>query len=177
VSIDSHNNLLWSEDGCLAAFGINDLAVIQTADATLICPREKAADLKKLTQNVPQKSESLLEAHTKVARPWGSYTILQEGSGFKVKKITVKPGGSLSKQYHHHRSEHWVVISGEALVETDGKEKVLKADESTFILKEQTHRLSNNTDDPLEIIEVQVGKYLGEDDIIRIEDKYGRQTA
>lgn len=174
LAVDCRNNLLWSDQGWLTAFGVENLAIIQTADATLVCPRDKAAELKELTQNLSEKTKTLLETHQTVFRPWGSYTVLQEDPGFKVKKISVKPGGHLSKQFHNHRSEHWVVIAGEATIETNNNRLALGPNESTFIGKRQTHRLSNETTKPLVIIEIQVGEYLGEDDIVRIEDKYGR---
>lgn len=174
LCVDSQNNLFWSDSGLIAAYGVNDLAVVKTSDATLICPRQKSGDLKTLIDQIREKSHALTENHATVHRPWGSFTVLTESPTFKVKKITIAPGARLSKQYHHRREEHWTVVKGTALVEIGNAEFTLVRGESTHIPKGSSHRLSNPKNDTLEIIEVQVGDYLGEDDIVRLEDAYGR---
>lgn len=174
ISQDCQDNLLWSEHGVIAALGVSNLAVVQTRDATLICTRERAEDIKKIVASVKSKHPNLAEIHTTVTRPWGSYTILEDGPQFKVKRIVVNPGAKLSMQMHYHRSEHWVVISGTAKVTVGDSEVYLEANQSTYISKTQRHRLENPGRIPVEIIEIQSGAYLEEDDIVRFDDVYGR---
>jgi mannose-1-phosphate guanylyltransferase / mannose-6-phosphate isomerase len=174
VSIASNDNILWSDHGVLATYGLNNVAVVQTRDATMVCPRDKVADLKHLVAAVKLNHPTLTETHLTVARPWGSYTILEEGSGYKIKRILVNPGAKLSMQMHHHRSEHWVVIAGTARIVNGENETYLEENQSTYIPKACRHRLENPGKIPLQIIEIQTGPYLEEDDIVRFGDIYGR---
>ena len=174
LAVSSQNNLFWTTGGTIAALGVENLAVVQTRDATLICPREKVADLKRLVSEVKARHPHLTETHLTVARPWGSYTILEEGPYYKIKRIVVKPGQKLSMQMHYHRSEHWVVIAGTAKITNGDQEIFLEENESTYIPKTNRHRLENPGRIPLQIIEIQTGAYLEEDDIVRFGDIYGR---
>jgi mannose-1-phosphate guanylyltransferase/mannose-6-phosphate isomerase len=174
ISLDTRNSLLWTTHGLLATLGVDNLAVVQTADATLICDRRRTEDIKALVSMVSQHKAALTETHTKVYRPWGTYTVLEEKPNFRIKRITVNPGAKLSMQMHVHRSEHWVVVEGTAKVTNGDKEIILHENESTYIPRQHKHRLENPGQDPLHIIEVQCGDYVGEDDIIRFEDTYGR---
>ncbi|MES2353844.1 MAG: mannose-1-phosphate guanylyltransferase/mannose-6-phosphate isomerase [Pseudomonadota bacterium] len=174
VSLDSRDNILWSNFGTLATYGINNVAIVQTRDATMVCPRDKVADLKHLVAAVKANHPTLTETHLTVTRPWGSYTILEEGNGYKIKRIVVNPGAKLSMQMHHHRSEHWVVIAGTARIVNGEKEMFLEENQSTYIPKTYKHRLENPGKIPLQIIEIQSGFYLEEDDIVRFGDIYGR---
>ena len=174
LAIDSQDNLLWSEHGLVATLGVANLAVVQTRDATLICPRERVQDLKQLVAAVKKSHAHLTEIHLTVTRPWGSYTILEEGQGYKIKRILVNPGAKLSMQMHYHRSEHWVVIEGTARI-TNGEQDIhLEENQSTYIPKTNRHRLENPGKVALQIIEIQTGPYLEEDDIVRFDDVYGR---
>jgi mannose-1-phosphate guanylyltransferase/mannose-6-phosphate isomerase len=174
VAINSRRNLLWSEHGTLATLGLEDLAVVQTRDATLVCPRDQAADLKQLVARVKEDHRHLTETHLTVARPWGTYTTLEEGPRYKIKRIVVNPGAKLSLQMHYHRSEHWVVIAGTAKIVNGEQEIFLEENQSTYIPKTHRHRLENPGKIPLQIIEIQSGPYLEEDDIVRFGDVYGR---
>jgi mannose-1-phosphate guanylyltransferase / mannose-6-phosphate isomerase len=176
LSLESQKNLLWSEDSNLAVFGIENLAVIQTRDATLVCPREKTEYLKAVTAELKIRKPEILENHSQVSRPWGGYVVLEEGPRFKIKKLTVNPGQKISLQLHDSRSEHWVVVCGKALVQIEDQETVLGANESTYIPMKTKHRLSNPYDDVLQVLEVQIGDYLGEDDIKRFDDIYLRHA-
>ncbi|WP_199769527.1 mannose-1-phosphate guanylyltransferase/mannose-6-phosphate isomerase [Helicobacter cetorum] len=172
---ESANNLVFSNKAT-ALLGIENLAIIDTKDALLIAHKDKSKDLKALVGEIEKSHKDLLQAHTKVYRPWGSYEVLHESSHYKVKILEVKSNSRLSLQKHFHRSEHWVVISGMASVELDNKTFELQANESTYIPKNTLHRLANYGKIPLVIIEVQVGEYVGEDDIIRIVDDFNRQN-
>ena len=174
LAIDSQDNLLWSEHSLVATLGISNLAVVQTRDATMICPRDRVQDLKTLVAAVKQKHAHLTEIHLTVTRPWGSYTILEEGPSYKIKRILVNPGAKLSMQMHYHRSEHWVVIEGTARITNGDQEIYLEENESTYIPKTHRHRLENPGKVALQIIEIQTGAYLEEDDIVRFDDIYGR---
>ena len=174
LAIDSQDNLLWSEHGLVATLGVANLAVVQTRDATLICPRERVQDLKQLVAAVKKSHAHLTEIHLTVTRPWGSYTILEEGSGYKIKRILVNPGAKLSMQMHYHRSEHWVVIEGTARITNGDQDIHLEENQSTYIPKTNRHRLENPGKVALQIIEIQTGPYLEEDDIVRFDDVYGR---
>ena len=174
ISVDAKNSLLWSESKLLAVLGVDNLAVIQTADATLICDRSRAEDIKSLVALVKTHNPELTEIHQTVYRPWGSYTILEEGVNFKIKRIVVNPGQKLSMQLHKHRAEHWVVVSGVATITNNEIEFNLNENQSTYISKTHKHRLENKGSEPLAIIEVQCGNYVGEDDIVRFDDSYGR---
>ncbi len=159
-----------------ALLGVENLAIIDTKDALLIAHKDKAKDLKALVSEVETNNQELLQTHTKVYRPWGSYEVLHESGCYKVKILEVKPNARLSLQKHFHRSEHWVVISGMASVKLDHQSFELQANESTYIPKNTLHRLANYGKIPLIIIEVQVGEYVGEDDIVRVDDDFNRQN-
>jgi mannose-1-phosphate guanylyltransferase/mannose-6-phosphate isomerase len=174
---DTTNSLLWSQTSLLATAGLDNIVVIQTADATLICDRNRTEEIKTLVARVKAHKPELTEIHRTAHRPWGTYTVLEEGGNFKIKRIVVNPGAKLSMQMHKHRSEHWVVVSGEATVTNGDMEFTLQANQSTYIPKTHRHRLANNSVEPLAIIEVQCGDYVGEDDIVRFDDTYGRLTA
>jgi mannose-1-phosphate guanylyltransferase / mannose-6-phosphate isomerase len=174
IAEDSRNNLLWSEHGVVATLGLTDMAVVQTRDATLVCPREKVADLKRLVSRVKDTHRNLTETHLTVTRPWGSYTVLEDGPGYKMKRIVVNPGAKLSMQMHYHRSEHWVVVAGTAKITNGDREIFLEENQSAYIPKTHRHRLENPGKIPLQIIEIQCGAYLEEDDIVRFGDIYGR---
>ena len=174
VAVDSHNNIIWGDSGVVATYGLENIAVIQTRDATLVCPRDRVADLKPLVAKIKALHPQLTETHLTVARPWGSYTILEDGHNYKIKRILVNPGAKLSLQMHHHRSEHWVVIAGTARIVNGEQELYLEENQSTYIPKTHKHRLENPGKIPLQIIEIQSGAYLEEDDIVRFGDVYGR---
>ncbi|MDN3378471.1 MULTISPECIES: mannose-1-phosphate guanylyltransferase/mannose-6-phosphate isomerase [unclassified Pseudoalteromonas] len=175
VLFNSENNLVYSEEGhTIAALGVNNLAVIHTHDATLVANKAQLDQLPQLLAQLANKQSDKLLNHQAVYRPWGSYRVLVEGSGFKVKKITVNSGGRLSTQRHQHRAEHWVVVSGFADVSIDDKASVLKADQSCYIAAGQIHSLANSQAEPLIVIEVQTGSILDESDIERFDDQYGR---
>jgi mannose-1-phosphate guanylyltransferase/mannose-6-phosphate isomerase len=173
-SQDTTNSLLWSQSSLLATVGLNNIVVIQTADATLICDRSRTEEIKTLVARVKAHKPELTEIHQTAYRPWGTYTVLEEGANFKIKRIVVKPGAKLSMQMHKHRSEHWVVVSGVATITNNEIEFTLNENQSTYISKTHRHRLENKGTEPLAIIEVQCGDYVGEDDIVRFDDKYGR---
>jgi len=170
LPVDTHNSLLRShERHLLATVGVDDLIVVTTPDATLV-----AQDVKKIVEQLKAAGRSEHSLHRVVYRPWGSYDSLEEGERFQVKRIVVKPGASLSLQKHHHRAEHWIVVSGTAEVTCDDKVFLLGENQSTYIPLGSKHRLRNPGKVPLELIEVQSGSYLGEDDIVRYDDVYGR---
>ncbi|WP_370641478.1 mannose-1-phosphate guanylyltransferase/mannose-6-phosphate isomerase [Halorhodospira sp. 9622] len=175
LPVETRDSLLWSNDGTLvASYGVTGLAVVQTRDATLVCPRQRLSELKALVGRVRETRRELTEAHVTVARPWGSYTTLESGHRYKLKRIVVNPGCKLSLQMHHHRSEHWVVIAGTARVINGDEEMFLEENQSTYVPATRIHRLENPGRIPLQIIEIQTGPYLEEDDILRFEDIYGR---
>ena len=175
ISLDTQNSLVWTEAGLVATLGLDHVVVIQTADATLVCDRSRTEDIKALVAEVKARQPALTEIHQTVFRPWGSYTVLEERANFKIKRIVVNPGAKLSLQMHHHRSEHWVVVSGVATISNNGVEFILQENQSTYIPQTHRHRLANHGTEPLSIIEVQCGTYVGEDDIVRFDDTYGRQ--
>ncbi len=175
LAIDSSNSLLRSHDRhLLATLGIDDLIVVTTPDATLVAHRDCAQDVKKVVDRLKAAGRTEHSLHRVVHRPWGSYDSLEAGARFQVKRIAVKPGASLSLQKHHHRAEHWIVVSGTAEVTCDDKVFLLGENQSTYIPLGSVHRLRNPGKLPLELIEVQSGSYLGEDDIVRFDDVYGR---
>lgn len=179
IDLESENCLLWSESGQLATAGLKDTIVVQTRDATLVCDRNASQKVKDLVEQLRQKGSKeteneLLDVHTTVQRPWGEYTVLENTDEYKVKRVCVDPQQSLSLQLHNHRHEHWVVVRGVATIVCGEEVKTLERNESTFIPQGYKHQIRNETDETLEIIEVQVGHYLGEDDIVRFEDRYGR---
>lgn len=171
----SDNNYLHAQSRLLAAVGVQDLVVVETADAVLVAQRDQVQEVKGIVDQLKaqQRGEALL--HRRVNRPWGAYEGVDVGERFQVKRITVHPGASLSLQKHHHRAEHWVVVKGTAKVICGEQELLLSENQSTYIPLGAVHRLENPGQIPLEIIEVQSGSYLGEDDIVRLDDVYGRQ--
>jgi mannose-1-phosphate guanylyltransferase/mannose-6-phosphate isomerase len=172
---DTHDTLVYATTRLVGLVGVKNLVVIETADAVLVVDKARGQDVKQIVNslNAQQREEHLL--HRKVHRPWGWYDSIDEGGRFKVKRIQVKPKASLSLQMHHHRAEHWIVVSGTAEITNGDKTLLLSENQSTYIPLGEVHRLSNPGTIPLEIIEVQSGSYLGEDDIVRFEDNYGRQ--
>lgn len=176
ISIDSKNSIFYCGKRVVGVIGLDDMIVVDTADATLICPKNRAQDVRKIVDILKERGAEEYVTHKTVHRPWGSYTVLETGERFKIKKITVKPGAKLSHQLHHHRSEHWVVVAGTARVTNGDKSYDVHPNESTYIPMSTRHRLENVGRITLEIIEVQNGEYLEEDDIIRFEDIYNRKT-
>ena len=161
----------------VTAVGVRDHVVVETADAVLVAPKDRAQDVKAIVETLKAADRPEAEVQAKVRRPWGTYQGVHLGESHQVKHIVVDPGQKLSLQYHHHRSEHWVVVAGEAEVSVNGETRFLTANESVHIPKLATHRLFNPGGRPLHLIEVQCGDYLGEDDIVRIEDDYGRTVS
>jgi mannose-1-phosphate guanylyltransferase/mannose-6-phosphate isomerase len=174
VSLDSENCYLHSTRRLVAALGVKNLVVVETADAVLVADWSRTQDVKQLLEEITRAGRSEAETHVKVYRPWGSYESLAFGGRFQVKRIVVNPGKVLSLQFHHHRAEHWVVVRGTARITVEGEVRLLGEDQSTYIALGALHRMENPGRIPLEIIEVQTGAYLGEDDIVRVEDNYGR---
>lgn len=173
-AIDSHNNIVFSEHRLVATLGCENLAIIETADSVMVADQSKTENVKAIVAWLSEQDREERLTHRRVYRPWGSYESIDAGARFQVKHITVKPGAALSLQMHHHRAEHWIVAAGTARV-TCGEETFLLAEnESTYIPIGATHRLENPGTLPLDLIEVQSGSYLGEDDIVRFEDKYKR---
>jgi mannose-1-phosphate guanylyltransferase/mannose-6-phosphate isomerase len=168
------NSYLRSDGPLLAAVGVEDLVIVATTDAVLVSHRDAAQDVKKIVDELERQGRDLHVAHRRVYRPWGSYEGIDAGERFQVKRIIVNPGAKLSLQMHHHRAEHWIVVAGTARVTCGEKEFLLHENESTFIPLGTRHRLENPGKVPLHLIEVQSGTYLGEDDIVRFEDSYGR---
>jgi mannose-1-phosphate guanylyltransferase/mannose-6-phosphate isomerase len=171
---NTKNSLVYASTRLVSTVGIDNLVIIETADAVLVADRTNSQDVKHIVSELEAQNREEKNLHRKVARPWGWYDSVDEGERFKVKRIQVKPGASLSLQMHHHRAEHWIVVKGIAEITNGDQVITLKENQSTFIPQGQTHRLANPGTEPLEIIEVQSGSYLGEDDIVRFEDTYGR---
>ena len=169
-----HNSLVISESRLVACVGIKDVVVVETPDAILVAHKDKTQDVKKIVDSLKQEERTEGQLHRKIFRPWGWYDCVDIGERFQVKRIAVKPGASLSLQMHHHRAEHWIVVSGAAQVTCGDSTYMVSVNESTFIPLGTRHRLENPGTELLEIIEVQSGSYLGEDDIVRFEDAYGR---
>ncbi|RUM91419.1 MAG: mannose-1-phosphate guanylyltransferase/mannose-6-phosphate isomerase [Thiomicrospira sp.] len=174
ICIDSKNNLLVTRDRQLALVDVEDLLVVDTSDAILISKKGSSQKVKKVVSMIKKQSPELAEIHRLAHRPWGTYEVLIDSEQYKVKRIVVKPGSKLSLQKHFHRNEHWIVVSGTASVTVDKETFLVRANESTYIQMGQVHRLENEGKIDLVMIEVQVGEYTGEDDIVRIEDVYGR---
>ena len=168
------NSYIHSNNRLVAAVGIQDQVVVETSDAVMISPKDRVQEVKQLVNKLKQEKRSEIETHRKVYRPWGAFENITQAEQFQVKHITVKPGAQLSLQKHFHRSEHWVIVRGTALITNGEEEMMLKEDQSTYIPLGNMHKLKNPGKIPLELIEVQTGSYLGEDDIVRIEDSYGR---
>ena len=176
IDLESTHSIVYADRRVVATIGLQNMVVVDTPDATLVCPKSRAQDVKKVVDILKQQQAPEHLEHLTVQRPWGSYTVLEEGPGFKVKRVTVNPGGRLSLQMHHQRSEHWVVISGTARVTRDQDVFDLHVGESTAIPVNTKHRLENPGQETVHIIEVQNGPYLGEDDIVRFKDDYGRDV-
>jgi mannose-1-phosphate guanylyltransferase/mannose-6-phosphate isomerase len=172
---DSRNTLVHATSRLVSLVGVDDVVVVETPDAVLVARREKSQDVKNIVKHLGREQRGEHALHRKVHRPWGWYDSIDNGPRHQVKRILVKPGASLSLQMHHHRAEHWIVVSGTAEVTNGDKVIMLTENQSTYIPLGQTHRLRNPGVLPLEIIEVQSGSYLGEDDIVRFEDTYGRK--
>jgi mannose-1-phosphate guanylyltransferase / mannose-6-phosphate isomerase len=175
VAEDTKNCYLRSENGLVAAIGVEDLVVVATDDAVMVAPRNRTQEVKTLVGRLLQEGHDQADALPTVHRPWGTYRSIHNGQRVQVKHITVKPGAKLSLQMHHHRAEHWVVVQGTAKIVRGNEELVLTEDQSTYIPLGTAHRLENPGKIPLHVIEVQSGSYLGEDDIVRFEDHYGRE--
>jgi len=171
---DSRNTLVYAQDRMVACVGLDDAVIVETPDAVLVARKDKTQNVKQIVAMLKSDKRSQASAHRKIHRPWGWYDSIDNGSRFQVKRIVVKPGARLSLQMHHHRAEHWIVVQGTAEVTNGDKVFLLGENESTYIPLGHTHRLANPGKLPLEIIEVQSGSYLGEDDIVRFEDTYGR---
>ena len=174
IVVDATNSLVRTDDKLVALLGLNDVVVISTKDATLVAHRDRAQDAKLIASDLKEAGRPEWELHREVHRPWGKYDSVDHGERYQVKRITVKPGAKLSVQMHHHRAEHWVVVSGTARVTRGEEEFLLSENQSTYIPVGVVHALQNPGQVPLEIIEIQSGSYLGEDDIVRFEDRYGR---
>jgi mannose-1-phosphate guanylyltransferase/mannose-6-phosphate isomerase len=177
ISKDSHNCYLRSEHRLVVGLGVENLVIVETDDVVLVAHRDRAQDIKGIVGHLDREGASESRAHRRIYRPWGYYDGIVEGDRWQVKKIQVKPGACLSLQMHHHRAEHWIVVKGTAVVEKDGHKELVGENQSTYIPLGSRHRLSNPGKIPVELIEVQSGPYLGEDDIVRFEDRYGRSEA
>jgi mannose-1-phosphate guanylyltransferase/mannose-6-phosphate isomerase len=177
IIIDSKNNIIQSYNGkIVAAVGVEDLIIIDNRDALLVCKKDQSQKVKNVVDTLKERNDIRTEYSVQDYRPWGHYKVLEEEKDtFKIKRITVNQGKRLSYQLHHHRSEHWIVVRGTAKVTVDGEEKFVRSGESIFFREGQKHRLENPGKTPLEIIEVQMGQYLEEDDIVRFDDEYGRK--
>lgn len=174
ISHNSHNTLVHASGRMVALVGVSDLVVVETADAVLVASKTHSQDVKHIVNQLTKLQRVEKYLHRKVNRPWGWYDSIDEGGRFKVKRIQVNPKASLSLQKHHHRAEHWIVVAGTAEIRNGDKVQILTENQSTYIPLGEKHRLANPGSIPLEIIEVQSGSYLGEDDIVRFEDNYGR---
>jgi mannose-1-phosphate guanylyltransferase len=175
IFVDSRHTYVRSDSGrVVAAVGVDDLVVVDTADAVLVSHKNASQQVKEVVRVLRDKNHEAYKLHTTVHRPWGTYTTLVEADGFKIKRIMVKPGQALSLQFHHKRAEHWVVVRGTATVQVGDTEYETYAGQSRYVPQGAKHRLANRTDEMVEIIEVQCGSYLGEDDIVRLVDNYGR---
>jgi mannose-1-phosphate guanylyltransferase/mannose-6-phosphate isomerase len=172
---DTHGSFISAGSRLVATVGLNDCVVIETKDAVMVAPKSRVQDVKQLVTRLKAAGRTEHALHREVHRPWGSYDSLDSGPGHQVKRITVKPGGVLSLQLHHHRAEHWVVVKGTARVTVGDEVFIRKENEYTFIPLGARHRIENPGSEPLHFVEVQCGGYLGEDDIVRLEDNYGRQ--
>jgi mannose-1-phosphate guanylyltransferase/mannose-6-phosphate isomerase len=174
LAIDCRNTLAWGGRRLVSLLGLQDVIVVDTDDAVLVAAKDQVQKVKEIVSALKSQGRSQASVHRKVYRPWGSYDGIDSGDRFQVKRIVVKPGAALSLQMHHHRAEHWIVVSGSARVTCDDKVFLLAENQSTYIPLGSKHRLENPGRVPLELIEVQSGSYLGEDDIVRFEDVYGR---
>ena len=174
LTVSSKNNYVFAETSLVATVGLENIVVVQTKDAVLVAAKDKVQDVKAIVQQLKGAGRTEHKIHREVYRPWGKYDSIDNGERYQVKRITVKPGEKLSIQMHHHRAEHWIVVSGTANVTVDGKDTLLSENQSVYIPLGAIHALENPGKIPLELIEVQSGSYLGEDDIVRFSDRYGR---
>ena len=174
ISIDSKNNLVYGSDRIIASIDVEDLIIIDTGDALLISKKGSSQKVKKVVEKLKLQNSNLPNIHLTGYRPWGSYTVLEELTGYKIKRIEVNPGKRLSLQKHFHRSEHWIVLTGTATVTVGDEKRLVRPNESTYIKAGELHRLENEGKIPVVLIEAQVGEYTGEDDIVRIEDDFDR---
>ena len=174
--LNTENSYIKSDDKLIVSIGLENIIIVETRDAVLVANKNSSESIKKIVSLMNKKGFNEGQNHKKVYRPWGSFFSIEEGGSWQIKKIDVNPGASLSLQMHFHRSEHWVVVSGNAKVEIDDVEKIIGPNESVYIPLKAKHRLSNPTKENLTLIEIQSGAYLGEDDIKRFEDKYGREN-
>ena len=174
---DAQNCIVHSADRLTALLGVEELIVVDTPDALLIARKDRDQDVKRIVAELKRRGHQTHNLHRTVHRPWGTYTVLEEGTRFKIKRILVKPGAALSLQMHHHRSEHWIVVSGTAKIVNGGEDRLVHTNESTYIPAGTPHRLLNPGVIDLVMIEVQSGEYLGEDDIVRFDDRYGRVVS
>ncbi|MEO8135620.1 MAG: mannose-1-phosphate guanylyltransferase/mannose-6-phosphate isomerase [Betaproteobacteria bacterium] len=177
LAIDTRNTAIHARDRLVAVVGVDDLVIVDTPDALLVAHRDRTQAVKDVVAELKRTGDERYKFHHTTARPWGSYTVLEEGPGFKIKRIEVHPGQSLSLQLHHRRSEHWVIVSGDAIVTCGERTFPLAVNQSTYIPVETRHRLANEGVEALVMIEVQCGDYLGEDDIVRFNDRYGRVSS
>ncbi|MDD1664705.1 MAG: cupin domain-containing protein, partial [Methanomicrobiales archaeon] len=173
--IDAQGNYVHAGGKHVGIIGADDLVIVDTPDALLVCGRGETARVRELVERYDSRHDPITQFHLQVHRPWGSYTVLEESRSYKIKRVSVSPGKRLSLQLHHRRSEHWIVVSGTAEIQLGGEKFTLNPNESTFVRAGVRHRLGNPGKAPLEVIEVQVGDYLGEDDIVRFDDEYGRE--
>ena len=174
LAVDTHDCMVRSSGRLVATLGVSNLVVVDTPDALLVADIGRVQEVKKLVDALKQQGRQEHIHHREVYRPWGKYDSVDQGDRYQVKRITVKPGAKLSVQMHHHRAEHWIVVKGTARVTNGGKTYLVAENESTYIPIGQVHALENPGKIELEMIEVQSGSYLGEDDIVRFEDRYGR---
>ena len=174
ISIDSKNNLVYGSDRIIASIDVEDLIIIDTGDALLISKKGSSQKVKKVVEKLKASNSQLHNIHQTAYRPWGTYTVLEESNGYKIKRIEVKPGSRLSLQKHFHRNEHWIVVSGTATVTVGEETRLVRPNESTYIKMGEVHRLENQGKIPVVLIEAQVGEYTGEDDIVRISDDFKR---
>ena len=174
ISIDSKNNLIYGNERKIATVDIQDTIIVDTGDALLVSKKGSSQKVKQVVQQLKQQNSELPNIHLTGHRPWGTYTVLEEREGYKIKRIEVKPGKRLSLQKHYHRNEHWIVVSGTATVTVGDKKQYIRPNESTYIKMGELHRLENEGKIPVVLIEAQVGEYTGEDDIIRIDDDFSR---
>ena len=174
IVLNTTNSFVHSEHKLVATIGVEDLVIVETKDALLVAHKDKVQDIKQIVNRLQQAKRTEHINHREVYRPWGMYDSIEAGDRYQVKRISVKPGAKLSVQMHHHRAEHWVVVSGTAKVTTGERTYLVTENESTYIPIGEIHALENPGKIALELIEVQSGSYLGEDDIVRLEDRYGR---
>jgi mannose-1-phosphate guanylyltransferase/mannose-6-phosphate isomerase len=177
IAEDTHDSLLFAESRLVATVGLSDHVVVETKDAVLVAPKNRVQDVKRLVERLKASGRTEHAMHREVHRPWGSYDSIEHGERYQVKRLSVKPGASMSLQLHHHRAEHWIVVSGTAQITRGEETFILEENQSTFIPLGAKHRIANPGKIPLHIIEVQSGSYLGEDDIVRFEDVYGRSSG